>query len=132
MLLYFYSLLKKNLSESGIIVTQSGSSSITSVHDCFSAVENTLKNKFISHISYNAYIPSYCSTWGFVIATDTNTKLDLLISEIDSTLSSRGIKDLKMYDGESHQELFSLPLYVRKAFKSEKRIITDKNPLFIY
>ena len=127
----FYSLLKKSLSRTGIIVTQSGPSGPNSVQECFSAVQNTLKNNFKSHIAYNVYIPSYVSTWGFTIATDSDLSLSVSNTKVNALLAARKIKNLKMYDGESHQELFSLPLYVRKSFKLEKRIITYNNPIFM-
>lgn len=39
---------------------------------------------------------------------------------------------LKMYDGEAHRGLFSLSKPLREAVKSDKRIMTMANPVFMY
>ncbi|MFQ5925788.1 MAG: hypothetical protein ACE5IE_07350 [Dehalococcoidia bacterium] len=41
-------------------------------------------------------------------------------------------RGLRFYDGLSHQGLFSLPKNLREAMDKERRIITEKEPLYIY
>ena len=53
------------------------------------------------------------------------------MDEIDKKLELRGIKDLKFYDGKTHQSIFSLPKHLRKKLEEEEEIVTDDNPTFM-
>ena len=46
--------------------------------------------------------------------------------------TQRNIDDLQMYDGEAHQHLYSLPLYLRNSIKEETRVISEESPLFVF
>eukprot|EP00571_Detonula_confervacea_P017602 CAMPEP_0172312096 /NCGR_PEP_ID=MMETSP1058-20130122/16640_1 /TAXON_ID=83371 /ORGANISM="Detonula confervacea, Strain CCMP 353" /LENGTH=377 /DNA_ID=CAMNT_0013025453 /DNA_START=158 /DNA_END=1291 /DNA_ORIENTATION=- len=48
------------------------------------------------------------------------------------TGKERGGDALKLYDGESHRGLFALGKPLREAIKSDKRIMTVENPIFMY
>jgi len=127
----FYELLKTHLNQSGTMVTQSGPTSLSYDEDCFYPIVNTVKTIFSNTTAYEVFVPSYGSTWGFTLALHGNSALTKSSLEIDEILSSRNVKDLKMYDGEAHCGLHSLPKYLRKSLAIETRIITDKNPLFV-
>ena len=48
------------------------------------------------------------------------------------TGNERGGEALKLYDGEAHRGLFSLSKPLRLAIRSDKRIMTEENPIFMY
>ena len=48
------------------------------------------------------------------------------------TGKERGGEALKLYDGEAHRGLFSLSKPLRLAIRSDKRIMTEENPIFMY
>lgn len=127
----FYGLLKRHLNQSGTMVTQSGPTSLSYDEDCFYPIVNTVKTIFPNTTAYEVFVPSYGSTWGFTLATHGNSVFTKSSLEIDAILSSRNVKDLKMYDGEAHCGLHSLPKYLRESLAIETRIITDTNPLFV-
>ena len=56
----------------------------------------------------------------------------LSADEIDAAISARSLGNLKVYDGLSHQGMFSLPKYIRTEFDQQTKLITDQEPLFIY
>ena len=127
----FYALLKTHLNQSGTMVTQSGPTGLSYNEDCFYPIVNTVKTIFSNTTAYEIFVPSYGSTWGFALAMNDNSALTKSSLEVDDILSSRNVKDLKMYDGEAHCGLHSLPKYLRESLAIETRIITDNNPLFV-
>jgi len=125
----FYQLVRERLASEGVISLQAGASS-WGTHQCFTAIVNTLRAVFALVFPYEAHIPSYGGMWGFSLASQ---KLSLLSpTEVERRISSRMKKDLRFYDGLTHQDLFSLPKCLREAMEREKRIVTEKEPLFIY
>lgn len=126
----FYQLVGARLAPDGIVSLQAGSSSWGN-HQCFTAIINTLKAVFTLVFPYEAHIPSYGGMWGFALASQ-NLSAHLSPSEIDRRISSRVKRDLRFYDGLTHQSLFSLPRHLRKAIDEEKRVITEKEPFSIY
>jgi hypothetical protein len=51
---------------------------------------------------------------------------------VDKVISDRQLAHLKFYDGLTHQGTFSSPKYLREEFSTQKRLITDDQPLYIY
>ena len=127
----FYQLVGDRLAPGGILSLQAGSSSWGN-HEIFTAIINTLKAVFPLVFPYKAHIPSYGGMWGFAIASQDLSPLDFSLDEVDLRIASRVQKSLRSYDGLSHQGLFSLPKHLRQAIANEKRVITEKEPLFIY
>lgn len=126
----FYRLVRERLSGNGIISVQSGSAGMNELL-CLSAVYNTLKSVFPVVYPYQTDIPSFGGPWGFCYASDS---LEPVMSpdEIDSRISARIREQLRFYDGLSHQGMFSLPRHIREDLKSQSRLITDDEPLYVY
>jgi spermidine synthase len=57
--------------------------------------------------------------------------LALSAGEIDKRLSVRVGKELRFYDGATHQGMFRLPRYLRDAMSEPKSVITDQSPVFL-
>jgi spermidine synthase len=127
----FYQLVSDRLADDGIIALQAGSFN-PRLLECHAAVCNTLATSFPVVRSYHSFIPSYDAVWGFALASKVHDPLELSISEVDKRITARGIEELKYYDGETHQTMFSIPKDVRTAKEKEKRIIADDRPLITY
>ncbi len=67
----FYSLLSKNMNKAGLVVAQSGPTGPAFMEQCFSAVSNTMASVFPSVNVYEAFIPSFGTTWGFVMGSNS-------------------------------------------------------------
>ncbi len=127
----FYETVDKKLGDKGIIALQSGSFNPNLIK-CHCAINNTLSLVFNNVSSYSAFIPSYDVSWGFTLASKEYNSKELKKDEIDNILRERNITNLKFYDGETHQHMFSLPLDIRRSKEKETSIIEDNNPLFTY
>ncbi len=127
----FYQLVRDRLTTNGIISVQSGSASWAELLN-FSAVFNTLKSVFPIVYPYQVDIPCFGGPWGFCLASLNLNPGLLSATEIDNRLSARQLKDLKFYDGLTHQGMFSLPKHLRDKLSQQERLITDNQPLYIY
>lgn len=127
----FYQLVKDKLSSEGIIAVQSGASGWTNSRN-FTAIINTLKSVFSIVCPYQAYVPSFVDLWGFATASQTISPIKLLPEEVDSRISARMLKKPRSYDGLSHQAAFILPKHTRHQLAITRRIITDRNPIFVH
>lgn len=126
----FYEIVKKKLLPGGIFALQAGGLSIDymSVH---AAVRNTLRLCFSRSRSYHTYIPSFDSSWGFIVASDAHDPLALKREEVDRRLAAVA-PQLEFYNGETHEGLFCLPKNIRRAFSEDQTIIEDDHPLSAY
>jgi spermidine synthase len=127
----FYHIVRDRLTNNGIIVVQAGSASLTELLN-FTAVNNTLKSVFPTVYPYTIDVPCFGGPWGFCLAS---LKPDLTLlppSEVDNRIAAKSLTGLKFYDGLTHQGMFSLPKYIRDTMTSQQRLITDKEPLYMY
>mmetsp|Transcript_26758 Transcript_26758/g.79080 ORF Transcript_26758/g.79080 Transcript_26758/m.79080 type:complete len:361 (-) Transcript_26758:1169-2251(-) len=125
---------------------------------CFGPIRNTLGSVFDCVVPYSVNIPSFGSDWGFVMAfndpkgsaTLTPDEKEGLVSAwtdlskraIDSLIQVRITKSevangcysdqLKFYDGVTHRRMFALPKPLRDCLKTDERIMTKENPVFMY
>ena len=127
----FYRMAQESLAEGGVLSVQAGPTSIENLLN-FTAVNNTLKTAFPVVCAYDVSVPSFGGTWGFAFASQGLSPLELSPEEIDRRIASRITRTLRFYDGLTHRGMFALPKYLRQKMEREKRIITDKEPLFIY
>ncbi len=127
----FYEMAGSRLAPGGLLVAQAGPTGPAFYEQCFSAVANTVSSAFPTMSAYEAFVPSFGATWGFVVGSLGNDPAALGPAEVDSRLSDRGIGGLRHYDGETHTGMFSLPKYLRAAMRAERRIITRDYPLFV-
>lgn len=125
----FYQLLTQRLKKNGIIALQAGNLN-PRLLQCHSAIYNTLKQVFRYVDSYGAFIPSYDTVWGFLLASHELNAGVISQEAVDNMIARREIKDLKYYDGLTHIHIFTLPRNLRILRSREKRIIEDQNPLF--
>ncbi len=127
----FYQLVRDRLTANGIISVQAGSAALTELLN-LSAVNNTLKSVFPIVCAYQIDIPCFGGPWGFCLASQTLSPLQLSVSDVDRRISDRSLNGLKFYDGLTHQGMFSLPKHLRDELSRQTRLITDDQPLYIY
>ena len=127
----FYDLLRKRLRSDGLMVAQSGPTGPAFYEQCFSAVANTIGAAFPGAHLYEAFVPSFGSTWGFVVGTTGPDPTGLSVDEVDRRIEQRVSRGLRHYDGVTHRGMFSVPKYLREALEGEARIITRDRPLFV-
>ena len=114
----FYNSLKGILTPDGIVTVQAMQLEPTASADHL-IVLNALQEVFPFVNTYAMYIPSFYSTWGFVIASKCPMFSHLSCENVDLILSKRQLqKQLKHYDGETHTHMFSLSKALRTALKS--------------
>ncbi len=127
----FYQTVRNHLTNDGLISVQAGSANLTELLN-FSAVNNTLKKAFPIVAQCVVYVPCFGGPWGFCVASLKYNPALMTAEEVDKRIKARGLKGLKFYDGVTHRGMFALPRYVRDAMAAQKRIITDKKPLYLY
>ena len=126
----FYQIIKSRLNHKGIMSVQSGASGLTNLEN-FLAIITTLKSVFTTVCPYQVYVPSFVDLWGFATASQSINPTTLSPAEIDHRIAQKMSKELKSYDGLSHQALFALSKHLRHMLAKDNRIITDANPLFM-
>jgi len=126
----FYEMVRKRLTDDGIIAVQAGSAALTELVN-FSSVFTTLKSVFAEVHPYQIDVPSFGGPWGFCLAS-MNLNPIMSTSEVDSRISARSLNHLKAYDGQTHQSMFHLPKHIKADLESQGRLITDNEPLYTY
>ena len=127
----FYSLLKERLRPGGLMVAQSGPTGPAFYEQCFSAGANTVGSVFSGVYLSEAFVPSFGTTWGFVIGSTGPDPTSLSVEETDSRISDRIEGELRFLDGITLRGMTSVPKYLRKAVDAEEKIITRDHPIFV-
>ena len=139
----FYIELKNKLTENGIFVTQSGGSDFLLHTECFTVIHNTIKASFDDCLGYSVHMPSFGCGWGFNIGFKNGIPKQMgnginisntIDEKICKTFNVKNVDDspLKFYDGITHQRLFSLPKFLRKALKNETRVMSKDSKVFAH
>ncbi|MFC1930031.1 polyamine aminopropyltransferase [Chloroflexota bacterium] len=127
----FYQMVRHRLTANGIISVQAGSASLTGLLN-LTAVNNTLQSVFPIVATYKVDMPCFGSPWGFCVASQNLNPALFSSSEVAERISARSLNHLRFYDGITHQGIFSLPKYIRTKLERQQRLITDKEPLYLY
>jgi spermidine synthase len=125
----FYELVKRHLRPDGLMATQA--TSVFYSKKSYSLIYNTLKQVFPIVRAYSAWVPSYASAWGFILASLRHDPLSLSDEEVERRLTERRVSALKLYYPMYHRPLFALPLYLKKALEEESEVATDERPTFM-
>ena len=129
--LEFYSLLKERMRDCGVMVAQSGPTGPSFYEQCFSAVANTVSSVFPVVALSETFVPSFGSTWGFVIGSLGPAPASISVEEADRRIAERISGELRYFDGTTLKGMVSVPKYLRASVAEESRIITRDNPLFV-
>jgi len=125
----FFELIKANLTEKGTFALQAGDCSLPFI-DSHSAINNTINKIMPCVLPYRAFVPSFNTEWGFILASPSNMQLPAL-EQFNQMIAERKM-DLYFFDGETAKAMFSLPLNLRKRLNEETKVIDDQSPLTVY
>jgi len=131
----FYKMLRTRLNPGGLLVTQSGPASLTTLHESFSPIHKTLSTVFDAVYPYTCYVPSFGDHNGFNLASLGPSPLTITDEEIDKRIEERikdGSKTLKLYDSTTHRNFFSQPKPIRQFLAKETTVITEDHPSFCF
>ncbi len=127
----FYTLVRDRLNDGGVMVSQSGPTGPSFYEQCFSAVANTVATVFPIVTLSETFVPSFGSTWGFVIGSLSEDPADLSPEEVDARIAGRTSGQLRYFDGTTLRGMVSVPKYLRRSVAGERRVITRDAPLFV-
>lgn len=122
----FLKLIKKRLNVGGLLIIQAGELSLAE-HRGHKLMRDILSPLFSRLYSYLQFVPTFHSEWSYVIATDSFLEIDQQPAEIDRKIFSRISGELKFYDGESHQKIFTISKDLRKLLSIDKNVSTILN-----
>jgi len=125
----FYEMIKQKLNPGGVIALQAGDTSLPFI-EAYSALNNTINQVMPLVCPYRAFVPSFNSEWGFILASPEKTNLPSA-EKYDRIINEKSLK-LAFFDGETSTGMFNLPKDIRKRLKEETRVIDDKNLITIY
>lgn len=126
----FYRLLQNRLAEGGLIVLQAGDFS-TAFLEAHSAIYHTVRQVFPQACSYHAFVPSFNTDWGYILASRDFDPALAAEGVIDRRIEERGLQ-LRFYDEETHRGMFSLPKDTREQRDAVTTIIDDDQLLTTY
>jgi len=125
----YFSLIKEHLTDNGVFSLQAGDYGLPFI-EAHSAINNTIKQIMSFVRSYKAFVPSFNTEWGFLLAAPGPAELPSP-EHFDQLIKERNL-NLDYFDGETAAGIFSLPGDIRKRLNDETRIIDDQNLLTIY
>ena len=127
----FYRMLFDRLTAKGILVVQAGFTA-PGMSQVFTAIHNTLEQAFPVVSPYQTLVPSFSSTWGFIIASKGVDPRKWTATHVNEMIKGRLHGHLRFYDGVTHLGMFNLPKGLRESLEKETMVITEKKPVFTY
>ena len=84
----FYELVRSRLAPGGLMVSQSGPTGPTNVHEVFSSIAQTMQRVFDHTSGYQVNVPSFGMMWGFIAcgSADAPNVAEIDPAEIDARL----------------------------------------------
>lgn len=126
----FYALCQRRLSDRGVLVVQGFTLSSTSWAE-HATIRRTISKSFEVARSYTIFVPSFATTWGFIIATNGIDPATLAPEQISEQIRNRNLLDkLKAYDQVTHVGMFGLSKDLRLKLAQAGNILEDGKPLF--
>lgn len=125
----YFTLLKEHLAPNGVFSLQAGDYGLPFI-EAHSAINNTIRQVMPFVRSYRAFVPSFNTEWGFIVASPGKTEMPSP-ERIDQLIKERKLK-LHYLDGETAAGIFALPRDIRNRLNDEKTVIDDDNLMTIY
>ncbi|KAH9605613.1 hypothetical protein KSS87_018748 [Heliosperma pusillum] len=122
---FYECIVKPRLTRDG-----AGPAGIFSHTEVFSCIYNTLKQVFKYVVPYSAHVPSYADTWGWVMASDSEIKINA--EEFDNRNKQRVNGENRFLDGTTFLSASTLSKAVRKSLYNETHVYTEGSARFIY
>lgn len=123
----FFEVVSSRLKEDGAFVVQSSLLRVTTF-EMHCSIRKTLESVFPIIRSYYSYVPSFDTTWSFIIASKKTDPKTLTEEKVNEIIKENVNGKLKFYDGETHALLFNLPKDIRQILSENGQIIEDSKP----
>ncbi len=108
-----FRLIKSRLADGGVYVLQASTAAFHN-HSLHCKMARTLRRHYRHVASFSHYVPAFDTEWAFLACSDRVDLAALDRSAVDAYCSQLRGENF-FYDGQTHQRLFSLPLYLRRA-----------------
>lgn len=107
----FYQACQRTLLPGGVLSLHLGSP----IHlpDSMARIAASLQQAFPIVRPYLQYVPLYGTLWCMAMASDSTDPALLSSAEVDTRIAERGLQDLQLYNGATHQALLAQPNFVR-------------------
>jgi spermidine synthase len=108
-----FKLIKSRLAPGGIYVLQASTAAFHN-YSLHCKMSRTLRRHYAHVTSFFTYVPAFDTDWAFLACSDAVDLAALDPAKVNAYCGQlRG--DNFFYDGETHERIFSLPLYLRRA-----------------
>lgn len=108
----FYQACQRILQTGGVLSLHLGSP--IHLQESMQRIHASLQAVFPIVRPYLQYVPLYGTLWCMAMASDTTDPGALTAAEVDQRLAERGIANLQLYNGQTHQALLAQPNFVRE------------------
>ena len=108
-----FKLIKSRLAPGGIYVLQASTAAFHN-YSLHCKMSRTLRRHYKHVTSFFTYVPAFDTDWAFLACSDTTDLAALDPRSVDAYCAQLRGENF-FYDGETHERLFSLPLYLRRA-----------------
>ena len=107
----FYQACQRTLLPGGVLSLHMGSP----IHlpGSMARIAASLQQAFPIVRPYLQYVPLYGTLWCMAMASDSTDPTLLSSAEVDTRIAERGLQDLQLYNGATHQALLAQPNFVR-------------------
>ena len=107
----FYQACQRTLLPGGVLSLHMGSP----IHlpGSMARIAASLQQAFPIVRPYLQYVPLYGTLWCMAMASDSTDPALLSSAEVDTRIAERGLQDLQLYNGATHQALLAQPNFVR-------------------
>jgi spermidine synthase len=108
-----FKLIKSRLAPGGIYVLQASTAAFHN-YSLHAKMSRTLRRHYAHVTSFFTYVPAFDTDWAFLACSDTLDLAALDPAKVNAYCGQLHGENF-FYDGETHERLFSLPLYLRRA-----------------
>jgi spermidine synthase len=108
-----FKLIKSRLAPGGIYVLQASTAAFHN-YSLHAKMARTLRRHYAHVTSFFTYVPAFDTDWAFLACSDTVDLASLDPAKVNAYCGQLRGENF-FYDGETHERLFSLPLYLRRA-----------------
>lgn len=117
----FYQACQRTLLPGGVLSLHMGSP----IHlpGSMARIAASLQQAFPIVRPYLQYVPLYGTLWCMAMASDSTDPALLSSAEVDTRIAERGLQDLQLYNGATHQALLAQPNFVRELLAQPARPI---------
>jgi spermidine synthase len=109
--------IKRRLADDGVYVLQASTAGFHNMR-LHAKMARTLRRYYRHVRSFYTHVPAFDNDWAFLACSDAVDVGALSVEHVDAYIGKlRG--ENYFYDGQTHQRLFNLPLYLRRELARE-------------